>query len=353
VTLELKPLIDDPRQPEYVREMVRQARLQTGPRYDLQAGLARHRTLIATGAPLPDWMHPSVGSVFKSGSLITRIIGIASVPVIITGAMWGAGTFSTRPTEANCATAPSANQGAQVAIISTQTDNKVSSSPGANAPEILKPLIISASRDFPAGSASDSQRADTTQKTRPGAVRRTPQSKPYTPLVTARPRPGLFNEQNELAQQGQGLLQNTDGDRTTSTGTAQQTVQLNAVLAQPYARDATRMPVSSPQTPPPIAASAPVASQPSIERLLQQEMALLARARRLVYTDPSTAITLAQGKEPKTGLLSQEWDQVYLLSLVKLGRVEEARQNAQRFRTRYPESAFNERIRKELQGTAQ
>jgi hypothetical protein len=81
---------------------------------------------------------------------------------------------------------------------------------------------------------------------------------------------------------------------------------------------------------------------------LQREIKLLAEARRLVSVSPLRSLALARARDPRTGILSEEWDQVNLLALIKLGRTEEAKEGVKRFRNRYPNSGFNERLRKEL-----
>jgi hypothetical protein len=77
-------------------------------------------------------------------------------------------------------------------------------------------------------------------------------------------------------------------------------------------------------------------------------MKLLAEARRLMDVAPSRSLSLARSRYPKTGILNEEWDQVDLLALIKLGRIEDAKKGVKRFRDRYPNSAFNERLGQEL-----
>jgi hypothetical protein len=348
VTSELKPLIYDKDQPRYLRELIMDARLQEGPRYDIKAGLAKHRAIIASGAPAPDWMNEPVGSALKGG-LFTQVIGIAAIPMVITGALWGVWMLSSPPTNAKKTFDPSVNQSAQAAPIAAKPA-QANPSPRANLTEKTETVVEATRQPSPERSDDSSpteKPAVSLKAKRPGAIRAS--NNPSQPMEVAdQPRPGLLSDRrDELADKR--------GEQTTpSHSSIETTVTKPATAASVQSAGQATAPLTArPVTTAPAATLPATAQQVAVDSVLQREMALLAQARRFVESRPLSALALVQGKEPKTGLLNEEWDQVYLLSLVKLGRIEEARVAAQRFRSHYPNSAFNERIRKELPPSVQ
>lgn len=319
MTSELKPLIYDKSQPRYLRELMMDARLQEGPRYDIKSGLTKHRALIASGAAAPDWMNQPMKDSFTGGELFTRVVAVAAVPMVITGALWGVWMLSSPPTNAKRAFDPSVNISAQAAPVAVKT---VQASP---LPADKPKEVVGAAKRPSSEDSVPAQRPVASRKAKRTEAVRASQNQPQSPVAANQTRPA-------------------SSEPTTNNGATASSVQPAG---------------QGPASVQPVSASAVIqdapsqATQPAIDSVLQREMALLAQARRFVQSRPSSALALVQGKEPKTGLLNEEWDQVYLLSLVSIGRVEEARQAATRFQRRYPNSAFNERIDKELPPSVQ
>jgi hypothetical protein len=336
VTSELKPLIYDKTQPRYLREMMMDARLQEGPRYDIKSGLAKHRALIASGAAAPDWMNQPVGNSFTGVELFTRVIGVAAVPMVITGALWGVWMLSSPPTNAKRSFDPSINTSEPAAPVGEKAD-QARPLPSASLADKSKDVAGAAKR--PSAERAD----DSLPAQRPVAVRKTRRTEAARPPVAA-------------DQASPSLLSDGRGERTSTDRASSETTVNNRTSASPVqpTRRGNDPVIAQPASTASVTQNTPSqATQPAIDSTLQREIALLAQARRFAESRPLSALALVQEKAPKTGLLKEEWDQVYLLSLVKLGRVEEARQAAQRFQSRYPNSAFNERLHKELPPSAQ
>ena len=78
----------------------------------------------------------------------------------------------------------------------------------------------------------------------------------------------------------------------------------------------------------------------------EAETALLGRAHQALASDPARALALTaeHRREYPSGLLRQESDLIAIEALEALGRHEEARTSAARFRARYPSSAHLRRL---------
>jgi hypothetical protein len=78
-----------------------------------------------------------------------------------------------------------------------------------------------------------------------------------------------------------------------------------------------------------------------------QELRLLARAHRIAADEPAVALALADehARRFPAGLMDQEREMIAVTALVKLGRIAEARQRAERFAREHAGSAYLERMR--------
>jgi hypothetical protein len=92
------------------------------------------------------------------------------------------------------------------------------------------------------------------------------------------------------------------------------------------------------------------APAPQDDARLEREMAMLSMSQRVLHTDPERALNLArQGESEFPGsMFTQERQQLLLLSLVKLGRMDEAKRLAKPYLARYPKGPFSDRVRRAL-----
>jgi len=319
VTSELKPLIDDTSRPAYVRDLLRQARNTNTPRYDFDAGLAKHKALVTTGAPLPDWANSSLTGVTKTTTLISKIVGIASVPVIGGAIAW------------NVLTPPNGES------------NAYDTKPSRVADTVQQPLIVT---------PSDAVQVATDQVRQIGAIEHIESR--ATPLVQKSGNEATTKKESFTRPLRKRLYHRSPSETVAQPQIATDKVADEEVNDEPTTAAPNDKKVASDQlTAEPLASSTfenepKEKATPPTDNTLQREIKLLAEARRLVNVSPLRALALARARNPKTGILREEWDQVDLLALIKLGRIEDAKQGVRRFRTRYPNSAFSERLRKEL-----
>ena len=77
------------------------------------------------------------------------------------------------------------------------------------------------------------------------------------------------------------------------------------------------------------------------------ELREVARAERLLPTDPAQALALARASEVRfpQGYLREERSYVAIMALLAMGRVDEARPEVARFLRAYPDGAFSRRVR--------
>jgi hypothetical protein len=99
--------------------------------------------------------------------------------------------------------------------------------------------------------------------------------------------------------------------------------------------------------PSPVAPAAPRASSapPGNDDLL--ELQQIARAERLLATDPAGALALVHAAEARfpDGYVKEERQYVEIAALVAMGRLDEARPKIASFLRDYPQSAFGQRVR--------
>jgi hypothetical protein len=83
---------------------------------------------------------------------------------------------------------------------------------------------------------------------------------------------------------------------------------------------------------------------------LEREMRMLKVAESVLRTNPERALRLArQGEKEFPGsMFTQERQQVLLLALVELGRMDEARRLAKSYLRKYPKGPFSDRVRRAL-----
>jgi hypothetical protein len=319
VTSELKPLIDDTSSPATIRDLLRQARSANTPQYDFDAGLIKHKALITSGAPLPEWANSSLTGVTKTTTLIARIVGIASVPIVGGVIAWNAfiasgGEYRSDNTEP-IQVAETRQQQLKISAADAVQSTTDPAKPG------------SATEDIKSRSTASMPEQKDRTITRKESLARPPRKRldRRTPVeATARPQIATV-QVAEKESNGEPTTDGLNHIEFASIRFADDRVASSTFGNEPKTK-----------------------ARPPTDDTLQREMKRLAEARRLVDVSPLRSLALARAQYPKTGILAEEWDQVDLLALIKLGRIEEAKKGVKRFRNRYPNSAFNERLSKEL-----
>ena len=94
------------------------------------------------------------------------------------------------------------------------------------------------------------------------------------------------------------------------------------------------------------AANPPAAIDPSSPDAMR-ELQEVASAQQLLASDPARALSLVRSGEARfaSGYLREERRYVGIIALFKLGRLDEARSEAARFVSDYPDGPFTARVR--------
>jgi hypothetical protein len=333
MTKRLPPMIDDPSEPAYVRELLHAGRQDQVADYDFDKGLTKHLAQIQAGAPAPQWAESlkstSGGAVAGAASGSTLIPWIA-LP-LVTAAVITAVMLSTSPEPGQrrpVVAAPLAAPVSTTALPPVQAPQEPGMTQPALAPE-------------PAPAAQPERRAPVgSQMHRPRAPRAS--------------KPAFASAKAERMHGGAAPLAPSTAE-TPSAATGR------ASTAEPAASGSAPAPAPAPATiaiedPSPAASAEPVDAPTRPERApqddarLEREMAMLAMSQRVLHVDPERALKLArQGEVEFTGsMFTQERQQLLLLSLVKLGRLEEAKRLAKPYLARYPKGPFSDRVRRAL-----
>jgi hypothetical protein len=123
-------------------------------------------------------------------------------------------------------------------------------------------------------------------------------------------------------------------------------------VVEPLAKTQAQPPVAQPeeQAAERAKAARPAQPTPQDEERLEREMGMLAAAQRALHVDPTRALKLAQQGESefRDSMFTQERQQLLLLALVKLSRLDEAKRLAKPYLQHFPHGPFSDRVRRAL-----
>jgi hypothetical protein len=326
----LVPLVEDSSQPSYIRELLVTGRDVGAGGYDVDRGLATHLARIDAGAPLPDWaksLQPSgAGAAAAAGS---SIVGWVAAPLVagVAGLMVAAAVLWTRPEvtpvlvgqqpRTNAVATPVAESSAPMQALAPRTAARAVPPEVALVPELAPVMVHAKHRAVEQASKADAIKTDAAKAVAPTA---TPVVA-AVPAATQKPTPDLFQTAHAAPK---------------PSPAAQAATTLSPAREQAVA--ATQQAAARPVAP------APAAQDDS---LLEREMGMIAMAQRVLQTEPAHALKLArQGEaEFRGSMFTQERQQLLLLALVKLGRIDEAKQLAKPYLARFPHGPFSDRVR--------
>jgi hypothetical protein len=344
-TTKLRPWIEDPSQPRFVRELLEAGRSDLAG-YDLEQGFRTHLARVAVGAPMPDWADGLRSSAPTAGASSTTagsaMMGWLAVLVAVTFALMLASRRTEMP---RGATPESVVATAQQAL-----------PPGSVAAPLSAPVAVGSETP-----AVREQAASTPPPPAPDAERVKRNDKPAEARSA---RPGA---KAPSARKGDGARSGGAASAKMIEGPASSELFESARPAAPLAQGATpeQAPeqvgrpqalavaegMDKPQQASGDSATPQQARQaPQDDAALEREMMMLAVAQRALASDPARALELAhQGEHEFAGsMFTQERQQVLLLALVKLGRLDEAKRLAKPFLARYRQGPFSDRVRRAL-----
>lgn len=292
-------MIDDETESSYVRELLQAGRDDVSG-YDIDKGLSKHLALVATGAPMPDW-----AQALKP--VQTAATGGGAAATASSGALWVGLPIAIATVVATVFYANDAPVQRAVPVPAPT----VIAAPAAPAPVVVEDnAVIAPSRP---------------------AVREAEPAKATRRAAPARTKGRALLAASERLPATQAKSVEDIGFETASPEPS--------VAPEPQAQAEAAKP-ARPE------AEAPQQDDASLER----EMGMLSMAQRLLHSDPARALSLARRGESEFAgsMFTQERQQVLLLCLVKLGRIEEAKRLAKPYLARYPNSPFSDRVRRAI-----
>jgi len=330
-------MIDDPGQTSYVRELLAAGRDDQVDGYDFEKGLSKHLGLVASGAPAPDWaktLQPTTTGTATgtaaagAGAAVARSKIAAWLAVPFVGAAVAAAVMFASHQAAAPQTVPHAVLAAPAVVAPAVVQ------PAAEPVQSVQRAVDTTPAWVPAVRSGESTRSPVAQRTKHVAASAVAsKSAAATPSAAplqgaAKPVQGIVRPSTQASQRGD-LFAN-----------AEAAPQASARPVQPEAA----APAAEPTAP------AVVAPARQDDAALEREMGMLSVAQRVLQSDPERALKLArQGEAEFAGsMFTQERQQLLLLSLIKLGRVDEAKRLARTYLARYPHGPFTDRVRRSL-----
>jgi hypothetical protein len=340
--------------------------------YDLEAGLRRHRELVARGVPPPAWASASVRPRVAAARWL---MGLSAL-MMGAGALWasqrGASVPDALPSIGSTGAASSAATmagpgpvGAPPALSPPALTTRAPEP--AAAPETSQPDTAS-SGELPnaavpeaAGPTSATGASAGARGTTAAAVAVPPATPPATEAVA--PAPSASAARATAAPRRRREVAEPSSAQPAPAPVAEPTLAELARQSVATAESAPSVPASRPAavsaspaprggvtgTPglPPAAPAAPrnlviEAERPGVVAEMQE----LSRAEALLGRDPAQALKLVQASmaEHPQGYLTEERRYVEVLALIGLRRVEEARLLGREFGRLYPQSPYRRRV---------
>jgi hypothetical protein len=337
------PLLDDPSTHSGVRELLQAGRDSHVSDYDYGSGLERHMAQIQAGAPMPEWAKgleagAGKGAAAAATAAGTGLVGWWALPVatVAVAAAIGAVVLF---------------RGEETVPVARPHGVGVSAAPAPAAQPVAVPAVVPAApavaepvaREQRAAAATPRDNASRGATPRSGGARSGSAFKPVQPkhaqsvANTHTAAPGSAASTRDTTNAAARTTASSSGSTTAAKGESAPAAQ----AAQPE-----QSAVASEERPAAQQEPAPVIDDSRLER----EMGMLAVAQRVLQDNPARTLSLTrQGEAEFAGsMFTQERQQLELLALVKLGRLDEAKRLARPYLAHYPNGPFSDRVRRAL-----
>ena len=354
------PMWDDPNESAFVRELLQSGR-RTQVEYDVERGLSEHLARIAAGAGAPSWAGSGSSALTKSGA--PSWLGYVILPLAAAGIASLAWVLSTtQPTPAAIERLPTEQT---IHVTPAPAALPTNRSPAADGAAQTSMSASTRDRAVRARSRAREEDEATSRVARPANVARAAtDGESRAPRATDHAARGARTSDAD-ARGRTASLAPTSGQRTASSAPSDaRSSESHAAAVRSNPASASRSATESERhvQPPPAAeraiaeekpgatAAKPAAAPVVDESQLEREMQMLAVTQRVLASNPSRALRLAEQGErefPRT-MFSAERRQLALLAMVKLGRLDEARRIGQPFLAQYPKAPWSERLRRAL-----
>ncbi|MDD9936126.1 MAG: hypothetical protein OXT09_21120 [Myxococcales bacterium] len=334
MTKRITPMIDDPAEPEYVRELIEAGRNDAVADYDYSKGLAALVAGIEAGTPVPDWAQGlDAASTTATTGTQAALGGAAAVSTSAVG--WVVGSVV-------------AVGLAAVAVFSGDSEE-----PAQIAEPEVAPVVAPAAPAAPVEPSTPAERpapaVAEVEVAQPAPVAPEASAKPARRVARKAARPDkaagtVAKALEEKAEPSRDLdtLMQEKVDHKASRRTKRSTSRVARAEQAPVAEEEELAPSE---------ASPAVVQRPQYDDArLEREMRMLKVAESLLKKNPQRALSMArQGEKEFPGsMFTQERQQVRLLALVQLGRMDEARRLAKPYLKKYPRGPFSDRVRRAL-----
>jgi hypothetical protein len=331
-------MVDDPSEPVFVRELLQAGVDDKVTDYDYRKGLIKHLAIIAAGTLIPAWAKGLISSSSATktiGGLSAKLIAfIVGLPVVTAGVITSVMLINGKP---------ESHPNPPTKAITTHVWRN-------NPP---KEPEISNSNVEPSPVAQDDSKEQ-----EQGVFENSPEIKPFRHVHRARsPRSTHATPPTNNAI----LPPNPTVEPSTPTREPNRLKEDNfdfAPLLKSIQRSSAK-PEKSGTENTPVIEKPKVTEQRNPEKSetpkagvnpFQRETSMLASANRLLDSDPARALELAvRGEREFPGsMFTEERRHVWILALIKLDRVDEARRLAEPYFREYPNSPFAQRVRHAL-----
>jgi hypothetical protein len=306
------PMWNDPAEAPQVRELL-QAGRRADVDYDVSSGLAQHLARVNAGAPLPHWA--------QTGASLGTVAAWVAGPIVVASVVAAVWLSHGSAPQSPAGPAAALNSLAPIAPVITPSTQAL---PPSAAQAAHQPVMA----PEPAVSVMHHKQARVAAKPAMRATSALAAKLDLEPKLAPSAAPRSSGP----------AAQASPAARVVPNGTVKTEPEVQPREAQPQEAAVEAQPKPAEMR------------KQADESRLEREMQMLSVAQRVLSSDPARALRLTQQGEHEfpSSMFSAEREQVGLLALVKLGRLDEARRIGQPFLAKYPNAPWSQRLRHAL-----
>lgn len=332
-------MLDDPSESAFVRDLLQAGAEDQVTDFDYSRGLTKHLTIIAAGTLLPAWAKDLVSNAAASGGasgLSVKVIAfVVGLPIVTAGVVASIILSNQAPEMRSADTAKSTP--------AQETQNR-----SPSGPQRIAPLDETITPNREATHKHNPLRSTTTAIKRRDRLSLKPTKNRIVPSIPARDRRAV----GKIRSRELSPYQPVDPQFHRALEATAQPPTKSAADEQEKEKQISTTPVIERRTVSEVRQERrEQARKPRVdENLFERETRMLAAANRLLESNPERSLELAKRGEREFpgSMFTEERRHVLILALIKLSRLDEARQLAGPYLHDYPKSPFAQRIRHAL-----